>query len=83
MERKSGTDAWDRAGMEILCLEQLHETVVRNRCMEQSLNGNTLEQLHVTEVWNRVGTEILCLEQIHGTELAQKNTSTDAKNAQN
>ena len=41
MKRKSGTDAWNRARMEILGLEQLHGTEVWNRCMEQSWNGNT------------------------------------------
>ena len=42
MERKSGTDAWNRARTEKLCLEQLHGTEVSNRCMDQSLNRNNL-----------------------------------------
>ena len=66
MERKSRTDAWNRAVTEILCLKQMHGTelerkyFVWNRCMERKSG---------TYVWNRAGTEILCLEQLHGTEV--------------
>ena len=62
MERKSERDAWNRAGMEILCLEQLHGTEVLKSCMEQSWNRNTLSG---TAAWNKAGKEILCLEQLH------------------
>ena len=35
MERKSGADAWNRSGTEIVFLEQLHGTEVCKSCMEQ------------------------------------------------
>ena len=57
MDRKSGTDAWNRAGMERFCLEQLQEgksgTDAWNRAGTEILY---LEQLH---------------GQMHGTELEQ------------
>ena len=58
MDQKSGTDAWNRAGMERFCLEQLQEgksgTDAWNRAGTEILY---LEQLHGKEVWNR------CMEQ--------------------
>ena len=63
MERKSVTNAWNRSGTEILCLEQPHGTEVCNSCMEQIWNGNTLSG---TAAWNG------SLEQMHGTELELK-----------
>ena len=60
MERQSGTDAWNRSGTEILCLEQLHGTEVCNKCMKQIWNGNTLSG---TAAWNR------SLEKLHGTDV--------------
>ena len=65
MERKSGTDAWNRVGTEILNLEQLHGTEVWNRRMER--------KYFETEAWNRAGTEICkhrCTEPTeHGTKV--------------
>ena len=57
----SGTDAWNRAGTEMGCLEQMHGTELErnwdvwNRYMEQSWNVNGMSG---TDAWNRYGTEI-------------------------
>ena len=63
MERKSVTNAGNRSGTDILCLEQLHGTEVCYSCMELIWNGNTLSG---TAACNG------SLEQMHGTELEQK-----------
>ena len=60
MERKSGTDAWNRAGTEILCLEQLHGTEVRNSCRILCL-----EQMHGTELERKFTQEQT--HRTHGT----------------
>ena len=73
-----GTDTWNRSGMEILCLEQLHETEVWIRCMEQIWNGNTLcgtaacngslEQMHGTFLELKYFAWNSCMERKSGTD---------------
>ena len=72
MEWKSGIVAWNRAGTEILCLEQMHGTELEwkyfmwNSCMERKSG---------TDAWNDNTLELM-----HGTELERKYASTDAQN---
>ena len=73
MERKSGTDAWNRAGTK----QNFVWTAAWNGSLEQihgialELKYFSLEQLHGTEVWNR------CMKQSsNGNTLSGTETSS-------